>query len=470
MKVEKKTFLHFALQMLIGLAAAGCFVLINVNGGPLVLMDYIGGWSMRSVYLAACGLVIFAAFSLLALQRRDWATYGVTAAALFLGALMRFYMIDILTPYYAEGLAPFMRAIESGLSGLVESDYTPAATLVLYGFARTGLYPMYCVKLLAIGCDLLIALLLGTLLEDKRMAKAAAVLYLFCPLFFLYSAYAGTPDALYVLLILVSAVCLKKEQRALAWAFYGEAVALDPMALAALPVLLLWRGKRRDAAMLCAPVAYAAVSLPAVVLGMPVRGALYALTLGGRNAQAMHVRSSSIYNFFAPVFVRDMPDYHIMRHVEGVDGGALIHEMFTLENLLAMRSGFMIAFAALFAALMVLVYRHRSALRGCRDALYALMPLVFCMFLPGVDAAGFVLADIGMLMYALRVRGGWKASALSLGASAVSALAFVTGAELVPLWVCMAVQLAAMGLLGKEILAALGKAGALGTANAPEQI
>ena len=90
MKTEKKMekrILRFVLQVLIGCAAAGGFVLLNVSGGPLVLMDYIGGWTMRGVYLVLCGLVIFAAFALLALQKRDWMTYAVTATALFLNLL-----------------------------------------------------------------------------------------------------------------------------------------------------------------------------------------------------------------------------------------------------------------------------------------------------------------------------------------------------------------------------------------------
>lgn len=465
----KKRALSLAAQLLIaGLAAVG-FFLMNVNGGPLVLMDFIGGWSMRRGYLLLCGGVMFAAFAVLALQKRDWATYGITAAALFLGALMRFYMIDVITPYYAEGIAPLMRALENGLSGLEQSDYTPLMALIFRVFEWSGLYPMYWMKLVSIGCDLLIALSLGALLGGRK-AKIVAVAYLFCPVFFLYGAYAGAMDAAYVLLVLVSALLLRREKRAAAWTVFGAAWALDPMALAALPMLLWWKGKRRDRALACAPGACVVLSLPALAMGMPLSGALRAMCLAGRNAQAMHMRSSSIYNFFAPVFVKGMPQYHIMEHVEGMDGNALVNDMYTLENMLAMRDGFFIAFVTLFAALLIVVFLHREKLRGCDDALMALFPLVFCMFLPGVDAASFILSDLAMLLYVLRVRGGWKVGGLSLGASAVSAMAFVTGAELVPLWICMAAQLGAMALLGSEVLAALKKSGALGTANAPQRI
>ena len=103
---EKMRFVHPALRMLIALIAAAGFMAMNVGGGPLVLMDYIGGWETRRIYLAGCGAVIFAAFAVLALQKRSWAEYALMAAALFTGALMRFYMIDIVSPYYAENLAP----------------------------------------------------------------------------------------------------------------------------------------------------------------------------------------------------------------------------------------------------------------------------------------------------------------------------------------------------------------------------
>lgn len=458
------------LQLLIALAAAAGFMLLNVSAGPLVLMDFIGGWEMRRAYIALCGGMLLIVFAVLALQRRTWMEYALMAAALFTGALMRFYMIDLISPYYGDSLAPFLRALESGVTGLYESDYTPLTVLAFKVFIKTGIYPMYCVKLVSIGCDLLIALALAALFGEDKRAKAAALAYLFCPVFFLYGAYAGTMDSAYVLLVVLCALALAKKRRALGWTLYGAALALDPMSLAALPALLLWKGKARDRAILCAPASCAVLSLPALALGMPLSGAMRALMLGGRNAQSMHVRSSSIYNFFAPVFVKDTQSYHILRYMDGVEGGALVNELFTLENLLTMRNGFMIAFTALFIALMAVIYRRRTQLTACRDALYALLPLVFCMFLPGVDAACFILADLGMLIYALRVRGGWRAAALSLGTSAVSAAAFVTGAELVALWLCMAAQLAAMTLLVREIVQSLRAAGALGTAYAPERI
>ena len=461
---------RLAVQLLLAALIAGGFMLLNVNAGPLVKMDFIGGWETRRVYIALCGAVLLLAMTVLALQRRGWAEYAVMAGALLAGALMRFYMIDLISPYYADGLAPFLRAMEDGLNGLRESGYTPLTVLIFKAFLHTGVYPMYCVKLFSIGCDLLIALALAALWGEDPRAKVATVLYLFCPVFFLYGAYAGTMDSAYVLLVVLCALALQREKRALGWALFGAAFALDPMSLAALPVLLLWKGRRRDRALLCAPVCCAVLSLPAILQGMPVSGAMRALLLGGRNAQSMHVRSSSIYNFFAPVWVKDTQPYHVMRYMEGVDGNALVNELFTLDNLLSLRCGFMIAFAALFGALMVIVFRRRAQLAVCHDALFALLPLVFCLFLPGVDAACFILSDLGMLLYALRVRGGWRAAALSLGACAVSAVAFATGAELISLWLCMAAQGAALFLLAREVICALRQSGALGTADAPERI
>lgn len=203
---------RLAVQLLLTTLAAGGFMLLNVNAGPLVKMDFIGGWETRRVYIALCGALLLLAMTVLALQRRSWAEYAVMASALLAGALMRFYMIDLISPYYGEGLAPFLRAMEDGLNGLWESDYTPLTVLIFKAFLHTGVYPMYCVKLLSIGCDLLIALALAALWGEDPRAKVAAVLYLFCPVFFLYGAYAGTMDSAYVLLVVLCALALQREK------------------------------------------------------------------------------------------------------------------------------------------------------------------------------------------------------------------------------------------------------------------
>lgn len=463
----KKRLGCLVLRLLVALIAAAGFVLVSVKKGPLAWMDYIGGWETRKIYLVGCGVVVFAVFAVLALQKRSWTEYACMAIVLFAGVTMRVYAIDIISPYYGQNLAPFIHTLEGGLRSVTESGYTPLATLIFAVIARTGVYPMYCIKLVSIACDLFIALVL-TVLMEKKTRMVAAVVYLFCPVFFLYGAYAGTMDSAYVLLVLLGALALRRERRALGWTLFGAAVALDLMSLAALPALLLWQGKRRDRAMLCAVGSCAVLSAPAFALGLPLSSVLS--VFGGRNPLSMHVRSSSIYNFVAPVLIKDMPEYHLMRYMDGIDGNALVHEVYTLENMLSMRNCFMIAFLALGIALLALLYQHRAQLADCRDELLALLPLTVCMFLPGVDAACFILADIGMLIYALRVRGGWHAAVLSLGASAVSASAFVTDAQLVGLWLCMAAQCAAMVLLAQKIVRTMRASGALGTANAPQRI
>lgn len=465
--MQKKNRFGLVLRLLAALIAAAGFVLVSVYKGPLAWMNYIGGWETRIIYLVGCGAVVFAAFAVLALQKRSWTEYACMAILLFAGVTMRVYAIDIISPYYGENLAPFIQTLESGLRSVTESGYTPLTTLIFAVIARTGVYPMYCVKLVSIACDLFIALVLTALMEKKtRMAAAGA--YLFCPVFFLYGAYAGTMDSAYVLLVLLSALALRRERRTLGWTIFGAAVALDLMSLAALPALLVWKGKRRDRAMLCAVGSCAVLSAPAFALGLPLSSALSAF--GGRYPLSMHMRSSSIYNFVAPVLVKDLPEYHLMRYMDGIDGDMMVHEVYTLENMLSMRSCFTIAFLALGIALLVLLYRHRAQLADCRDELVALLPLAVCMFLPGVDAACFILADIGMVIYALRVRGGWRAALLSLGASAVSASAFITDAQIVRLWLCMAAQCVAMVLLVQKIVRTLHASGALSTANAPQRI
>ena len=133
-------------------------------------------------------------------------------------------------------------------------------------------------------------------------------------------------DSAYVLLVLLGALAMKKGRNALGWSLFGAACALDPMSLAALPALLLYGARRsRDRTPLCAPGVCALLSVSALTMGMPLRAALPSFFPGMRNMQAMHVRSSSLYNFIAPVYVKDLPLYHILRHAPQVTGEELIN-------------------------------------------------------------------------------------------------------------------------------------------------
>lgn len=471
----KRPGIKIALRLMILAGLAAAFFLMNVNAGPLSQMDEIGGWGLRRLYLVLASGMLFVALASTAFFRSTWGTYALRMMFLVLGAVMRFYAMDSYSPYFVENLSPVIKALSGGLAqGAAQGNaYTPLTLTLLYVLQKLPIFPMYLVKLLSIGGDLLLAQICCRGMEKYKGEIAGSVMLffvLFCPSLFLGGAYGGTPDSLPLVCAALALYFAWEKKGLLAGIAFGAGYALYPAMLMILPALGLVAGKDAGRRMaLAAPVSGVVLSIPALLLGMPFSKALAALTLRGRNPGYLFKNNASFYNFFAQPRMEDIPEYHLLRHIEGIEAGEMT-ELYTGATIPMLRTVGFIVFAVVFCALCITLYRKRTQLQAHAVTVLALFALTGALLLPGGDAGGFLLADGCILLYAMNRRGGWRVAFLSLGASCIAMIAFVTGAATLPLWGAMLMQFVVVFALLRDLARALSIGEALAQPVAPSRI
>lgn len=445
----------------IGLTGALCaaFFVASANWGPLAKLDEIGGWEKRRIFLAMVSGGLFFALLPNVRSQKGWGAFAFHGSLLFLGALLRLYALDSVSPYYAGNLTPVFSALRGGFeAGAAQGNaYTPLTLGVFRLMQGTQILPKYMIKLTSIVGDLMLAQILCGWVERRKASAlwgtVALVGVLFCPSLFLIGAYGATMDSVYLCFALLSLSLGDKKKWVLSGVCFGVAYALCPYALAIVPGLLFCAG-REDMVKIgvFAPLTCALTSIPTVLAGMPFTQAVQALTLRGRNVAYLQKNSASVYTYFAQPLVEDTPQYHMMRHLDVVKEGELINTGYTMALLQPLRTAGFALFLMLLCVLCYGVYKNKKALRQEADTVLVFFALFGALFLPGVDAGAFLLPDICVIVYALMKKNAWRLALVSLSASCICAIAFVTSVPAIPLWLCMSAQMVVLLCLGGTLL------------------
>ena len=388
---------------------------------------------------------------------------------LFLGAfcalamLARVALLDYVTADYDAFLIKWVDVFrEGGAAMLAENvgDYNLLYQYVLLLIARAPLCDLYLIKLFSVAFDFALAVAVGC--AGRQAAGERAFAPAFCAVLVLPTVLLGGAcwaqcDSVYAFFVILSLFWLKGGHPARSAAALAVAFAFKLQTIFFFPVVLLAliHGEYKPRHALCFAGAYLVTLIPALLAGRTLASALtvYANQSMGQYYDRLTYNAPNLYLFFPMMQFSNTQEFTWMRFIEGVDaqgGSAYLREdwMPPLQN------------AALYACvvltLIVVIYwlLHAREITPGMTLCFALFFAIFLPFvMPKIHDRYFFLADMLSLLYAFKRADRRCVPLLVIGASLASYFAFLTRQR--PLderWAAV-MMLAALLIVGRDLLA-----------------
>lgn len=445
------------LSAMLAALLSGMLALYNVSSGPLGNLNDIGGWHNRALFIAMSAAVHLSMLLLCAwLSRVGFARTALRQIIVTAGMVILLLAINQKTYAYVNVMQPVIRAMdEGGLTAGVAaaSGVSAPMLLLLYAITRGPVYDMYLLKLFAIGCDLLLAILAMRAADRNRLGLRAEVLLSLCmilPQGFMNAACSALPEIAAVTLLAVSltlALGCDRPRTLASGLCYGAACALSGAALYALPVYL-WlvrRGGMKRRELLFGAGAALLLCVPAIACGMPVLrtlGSLFAANLG---LPAYASGAPGLVSLIPRAAVEEMPQYApLLRHLAELDMETNAQQFYTQAHFEIIVRGLALAGLALYLGVCALVWRAKDKTPLHRAMLLALGALIVC---PNVTSAAWLLLDV-LCLYAIVAGPGLRLPAcLVLFATMTSSSYPMTEEVMLPMVYAFILCLAALCML-----------------------
>lgn len=404
------TRLRLPLGAALALLLSAGVAALNVSVGPLCNLNDIGGWQNRLLFILMTAAVQALALLICTLLHRgSFARLALRQATLTAGLLILLMGINQKTYAFVKVTLPIVRAMDAGglAAGLaMESTLSAPALTLLYLVTRGPVYDMYLLKLLAISCVLLTALL-AVRAADRRgwgiRADALLALLMILPQAFLQAGCAAQLELAAVLLLACAGTAMDGERpHPLAAALcLGGAAAISGAALYALPVFLLWvrRGRMRGRTLAIAAVVPLAALIPALLAGMGAGEALLSLLRANLSMPPYAAGSPSFMSIIPRANPLEMPQLFMLRRVEALDLVTNAQPFYTQAHFEQVMRGLTIAAPAVYAALAVWLLR-RDALSSLHRAMaLTLAALYLC---PAASMGAWLTLDVLCMMALVR--------------------------------------------------------------------
>lgn len=431
--------------------------LYNVSSGPLRNLNDIGGWHNRALFIAMSAAVHLSMLLLCAwLSRVGFARTALRQVIVTAGMVILLLAINQKTYAYVNVMQPIIRAMdEGGLAAGVAaaSDVSAPMLLLLYAITRGPVYDMYLLKLFAIGCDLLLAILAMRAADRNRLGLRAETLLALCmilPQGFMNTACSALPEIAAVTLLAVSltlALGCDRPRTLASGLCYGAACALSGAALYALPVYL-WlvrRGGMKRRELLFGAGAALLLCVPAMLCGMPALRALGSLFSANLGLPAYAAGAPGLVSLIPRAAVEEMPQYApLLRHLTALDMETHAQQFYTQAHFEIIMRGVALAGLALYLGVCALVWRAKDRTPLHRAMLLALGALIVC---PNVTSAAWLLLDV-LCLYAILAEPGLRLPAcLVLFATMTSSSYPMTEEVMLPMVYAFILCLAALCML-----------------------
>ena len=390
---------------------------------------------------------------------------------LFLGAfcalamLSRVALLDYVTADYDSFLIKWVDVFrEGGAAMLAENvgDYNLLYQYVLLLIAKTPLCDLYLIKLFSVAFDFALAVAMACAARQAAGERAFAPSFcavLVLPTVLFDGAGWAQCDSVYAFFVILCLFWLKDGHPARSAAALAVAFAFKLQTIFFFPVVLLAliHGEYKPRHALCFAGAYLATLIPALLAGRTLGSALsvYANQSMGQYYDRLTYNAPNLYLFFPMLQFSNTQEFTWMRFIEGVDaegGSAYLRDdwMPPLQN------------AALYACvvltLVVVIYwlLHAREITPEMTLCFALFFAIFLPFvMPKIHDRYFFLADMLSLLYAFKRPDRRYVPLLVIGASLMSYFAFLTRQR--PLderWAAL-MMLAALLIVGRDLLAGM---------------
>ena len=396
---------RLVFSALLAMLLAGMLALYNVSSGPLHNLNDIGGWSNRALFIAMSACVHAAVLMAAALLSRvRFSRTALRQVILTAGFYIMLIAINQKTYIYVNVMQPLVRAMDGSFAaGMQLQSYLSApAKLLVYAITRGAVYDMYLLKLFAIGCYLIIALLITRAADRQGIGIRTEVLLALCvilPQAFMNAACSAVVEVTAVMLLGV-ALTLRfgcEKPKALPAALcYGAACALCGACLLALPVMLDKKNWKMQA------IAVAGVMLigcvPAMLGGMGAADALDSLFGAVLGMPVYAGGAPGVVSLIPRALVEEIAQYApILRHLPAIDTATYAQEHYTQAHFAYVMRGFAWAGLAVYAGLYALVRSNTGKSAMHRAFTLVLGALIVC---PGVTSGAWLAVDL-LCLYAI---------------------------------------------------------------------
>ena len=396
---------RLVFSALMAVLLAGLLAVYNVSSGPLHTLNDIGGWSNRALFIAMSAGVHAALLMLCALLGNvRFSRTALRQVILTAGMFILLIAINQKSYFYVNVLQPLVREFDAGFSaGMQAKTYLSApAKALVYLITRGPVFDMYLLKLFAIGCYLVTALLITRAADRRGLGIRAEVLLALCvilPQGFMNAACSALVEVAAVALLALALVlrhdCEKPKAMAAA-ACFGAACALCGAALLALPVMIDRKNWKRQAAVIAGVML--AACIPAVLGGVAAGDAALSL-LGAVLGTPVYASGAvGIANLIPRAALEEMPQYAAtLRHLPALDAVTNAQEHYTQAHFEIVMRGFAWAGLAAYAGLCALLSRGERKTALHRTLVLTLGALIVC---PGVTSGAWLAVDV-LCLYAI---------------------------------------------------------------------
>ncbi|MBE5798374.1 MAG: hypothetical protein E7321_00280 [Clostridiales bacterium] len=443
---------RLVFSALLTLVLSGALALDNVSSGPLSNLNDIGGWNNRALFIAMSAFVHASMLMLcVLLSRVSFSRTALRQVILTAGLYIMLLAINQKTYIYVNVMQPLVRAMDTGFgAGMQAQSFLSApARLLVYSLTRGPVYDMYLLKLFAIGCYLLIALLMSRAADRAGLGIRVEVLLALCmilPQGFMNAACSALVE-IAALALMGAALTLRfgcdKPKTVAASACYGAACALCGACLLALPAMIDRKNWKREAGVIAGVML--ALCVPAVLGGMPIgdaAGSLFGAVLG---MPVYAGGAPGAANLIPRAVVEEMAQYApILRHLPGIDTLTYAQEHYTQTHYAYVMRGFAWAGVAAYAGVWALISRWKEKPALHRAFVLTLCALIVC---PGVTSGAWLAADM-LCLYAILAAPGLRIPAcLVLFATAAGSCYPMTEEVLLPMVYAFVLCLLALCML-----------------------
>ena len=445
------------LSMLLAAAFAGALALYNVSMGPLRNLNDIGGWHNRALFIAMSAFVHASILALCALLSRvSFARTALRQVIVTAGFYIMLLAINHKTYHYINVIQPLVRAMDGGglAAGAAMGGNLSAPSLLLtYLITRGPVYDMYLLKLFAIGCYLLLALLLMRFADRRGLGIRSETLLALCmilPQGFMNAACSALGDVAAVTALgaaLALALDTDRPKMLCAALCYGLACALCGACLYALPVFVLagMKGRMNRKCLAAAAGAALVLCLPAMLSGMPPVQALGSLLNANLGLPAYASGAPGLMNLVPRALMEEMPQYApILRHFETLDAVTHAQPYYTQAHFEQLASGMILASLAVCLGAWGLAFTMKDKAPLHRALVLVIGVLLGCA---NVSCGAWLAADM-LCLYALMAAPKLRVPAcMVLLATACSGVYPMTEEVMLPMIYAMLLCLLALCML-----------------------
>ncbi|MDO9152976.1 MAG: hypothetical protein Q7U47_04595 [Paludibacter sp.] len=198
---------------------------------------------------------------------------------ILLGLLVKWGVFPVETGDYIHFFDPWIHFIKTHGYELSLKynfyNYTPTYIYILIGVAKTGLYPLYLIKLISVAFEFLAAFFIGKIAffkyKDNLVIWISLAIVPIIPTVLLNSSYLSQCDSIYASFVLGSIYFILREKAFLSVLFLGIAFAFKIQSVFILPFffVLMLKGNIRWYYFTLIPAMFLSSLLPAFFYGRP---------------------------------------------------------------------------------------------------------------------------------------------------------------------------------------------------------